>query len=52
MIDTLKVSSDGKKEIFRQQDLMSYTNEDWGNNPLIKEEEQNFIRQLSETNHP
>ena len=51
-VDILKVSSDRRKVIFRQQAFISYTNGDWGNNVLLKEEEQNFIRQLSETNHP
>jgi hypothetical protein len=51
-IDMLKVSSDRKKVIFRVESSNDYTNGDWGNNSLIKEEEQNFIRQLSQTNNP
>jgi hypothetical protein len=51
-IDILKVSSDGKKVIFREESSNDYTNGDWGNNSLIKEDEHNFIRQLSRTNNP
>ena len=51
-VDILKVSSEKEKVIFRQQAFIFYTNEDWGNNLLIKKEEQYFIRQLSRTNHP